>query len=217
MHAVISEDPRDVDDDGLITRDQFITLEERHARRLAEQIELDKGSDGHNKHIMRRWAVRLWNFQLESLIKDEAMVFVNIHWGGSREEARIKTLSIALVITNILKYGLHSMRVNEGFESADDKTKLVDDEDDKLLKDPEDKVLDTKTKKVVKKDDSVVKKDEKQLTDKEKKLKEYQDLKKDFPEFKEIQNRILKGISEIDPLLSKAENFIDRFQDLKKN
>ena len=129
----------------------------------------------------------------------------------------IVILSIALVITNILKYGLHSMRVNEGFESADDKTKLVDDEDDKLLKDPEDKVLDTKTKKVVKKDDSVVKKDEKQLTDKEKKLKEYQDLKKDFPEFKEIQNRILKGISEIDPLLSKAENFIDRFQDLKKN
>ena len=91
VHAVISEDPREVDDDGLITRDQFITLEERHARRLAEQIELDKGSDGHNNHIMRRWAVRLWNFQLESLIKDEAMVFVNINWGGSREEARIKT------------------------------------------------------------------------------------------------------------------------------
>ena len=129
----------------------------------------------------------------------------------------IVILCIASVVTNILKYGLQNMRVNEGFESSDEKTELVDDElKDNVLKDKEDKVLDMKTKnldtKEKKGDDSVMKKDEAASTDKEKKLKQYQDLKKDFPEFKQIQSQILKGISEIDPLLDKAENFIERFQ-----
>jgi len=129
----------------------------------------------------------------------------------------IVILCIASVVTNILKYGLQNMRVNEGFESSDEKTELVDDElKDNVLKDKEDKVLDMKTKnldtKEKKDDDSVMKKDEAASTDKEKKLKQYQDLKKDFPEFKQIQSQILKGISEIDPLLDKAENFIERFQ-----
>ena len=80
-----------MDEDGLISRDQFMILEERHASRLAERLELDKGTDGHKQLVVRRWAVRLWNFQLESQVVDEAMVFMNINWGGDRQEARIRT------------------------------------------------------------------------------------------------------------------------------
>jgi hypothetical protein len=130
----------------------------------------------------------------------------------------IVILCLALVVTNILKYGLRNMRVSEGFESSDEKSELTDTElNDNILKKSDKKIPDVKSKdtdknQIKKGDDSVGKKDEKSLSDKEKKLKEYQELKKDFPEFKQIQSQILKGISEIDPLLDKAENFIDKFE-----
>jgi hypothetical protein len=117
-------------------------------------------------------------------------------------------LCIALVISNILKYGLRSMRVNEGFKSSDETTTLIDSEieEDNIVKEKEDKVLDKKTdKKVVSK-----------TSEDKDKVKTYQDLKKDFPEFQKIQSQILKGISDLDPLLNKAENFIERFENAKK-
>ena len=52
---------------------------------------MDMPGDGYKRHVPRRWAVRIWNIQLDSLIKDEGMVFININWGGDREEARIRT------------------------------------------------------------------------------------------------------------------------------
>ncbi len=55
----------------------------------------------------------------------------------------------------------------------------------------------------------------------EKKKELYDKLKKDFVEFQSIQQNILAGMKEIDPLLSKAESFITKFEafgkDMKKN
>ena len=48
-------------------------------------------------------------------------------------------------------------------------------------------------------------------TDEEKK-KMYDDLQTDFKDFQKIQDSILTGMKEIDPLLTKAETFIEKFE-----
>ena len=53
--------------------------------------------------------------------------------------------------------------------------------------------------------------------EKMKKQQEYDKLKKEFVEFQSIQKDILKNMQEIDPLLSKAENFINKFEHYKKD
>ena len=75
----------------MITRDQFMNLEKRKAKRKEEAEMTETGRDGHKRHVQRRWAVRLWNLHVESLIRDDCEVFINIDWGGEREEARIRT------------------------------------------------------------------------------------------------------------------------------
>ena len=54
-------------------------------------VTTEGGVEGHKLHAQRRWAVRLWNLQVESLVRDDCQVFVNINWGGDREDSRIKT------------------------------------------------------------------------------------------------------------------------------
>ena len=49
-----------------------------------------------------------------------------------------------------------------------------------------------------------------------KKRELYDKLKGDFNEFQSIQKEILAGMKEIDPLLSKAEMFIEKFEDYGK-
>ena len=75
----------------MITREQFINLEKRRIRRKEEAEVTETTRDGHKRHVQRRWAVRLWNLNVESLIRDDCHVFINIDWGGDREEARIRT------------------------------------------------------------------------------------------------------------------------------
>ena len=40
----------------------------------------------------------------------------------------------------------------------------------------------------------------------------YDDLQTDFKDFQKIQDSILSGMKEIDPLLTKAETFIEKFE-----
>lgn len=56
----------------------------------------------------------------------------------------------------------------------------------------------------------------KESEDAEKKRELYDKLKGDFNEFQSIQKEILAGMKEIDPLLSKAELFIEKFEDYGK-
>ena len=46
----------------------------------------------------------------------------------------------------------------------------------------------------------------------EDKKKMYDDLQTDFKDFQKIQDSILTGMKEIDPLLTKAETFIEKFE-----
>jgi len=50
----------------------------------------------------------------------------------------------------------------------------------------------------------------------EKKKMLYDSLQNDFKEFEKIQSSILKGMQEIDPLLAKAESFIEKFEHYNK-
>ena len=79
------------DEDEMLTKEEFIVLENRRLDHLASLEEDEELLDGHKNYIVRRWAVRIWNFRLESMIKDEAECFLNINWAGDRKECRVKT------------------------------------------------------------------------------------------------------------------------------
>ena len=121
----------------------------------------------------------------------------------------IVILCLALSITNLIKYGISGVRINEGFEDSKDSSKLTQDENIviKNLGSTNDNQVPNNAK------DSNDTKDNKDTKDE--KNKDYNELKKDFPEFKKIQSEILSGISKIDPLLDKAESFIEKFEHFK--
>ena len=53
--------------------------------------------------------------------------------------------------------------------------------------------------------------DAEKFSDEDKK-KMFNDLQTDFKDFQKIQDSILSGMKEIDPLLTKAETFIEKFE-----
>jgi len=100
----------------------------------------------------------------------------------------IVVLCIALVVTHILKFGIRTV-ISEGFEEEEDKDKEnmeTEEEDKENMENKEDEIQDT---------------DEK---------------KKDFEEFQAIQDKILGGMKELDPLITKAEGFIEKYSHLIK-
>jgi len=131
----------------------------------------------------------------------------------------VVVLVIALCITHVFKYGAASY-VSEGMENHEDgektdnaaPTKKPDDvptkkPDDVLAKKPDDKP----TKKP---DDKPPAKPIKPTTEKTDNV-EYADLKNDYQDFKGIQDEIMTGLQKIDPLLSRAEAFITKFENYK--
>lgn len=123
----------------------------------------------------------------------------------------IVILSIALVVTHILKYG-NSAYINEGFENEESS-------DDSEKSDDEDGDVTDESKKKNKKEGLTNEKDSKKEDSNKKEDKgdkiEYADLKRDYQDFQGIQNKILDSLKEIDPLLSRAENFIEKFEKYK--
>ena len=109
----------------------------------------------------------------------------------------VVVLVIALCITHVFKYGAASY-VSEGMENQEDSA-----EDDKPTKKPDDKPIkkpdDKPTKPIKPEKDNV----------------EYADLKNDYQDFKGIQEEIMTGLQKIDPLLSRAEAFITKFENYK--
>jgi hypothetical protein len=102
----------------------------------------------------------------------------------------IVVLFTALLVTHVLKYGKSSY---EGLDNMDN------DNDDAESESPK-----KKDKELVGDSDSSG----------EEKI-EYGELKKDFTDFQGVQNKILSGLREIDPLLQKAEDFIKKFEGYK--
>jgi len=113
---------------------------------------------------------------------------------------------LALVITNILKYGI---KMNEGFEGNENMDKSEDKSDDKQ------KMSDVNEDE--EKKDKKKKNDKEGSSDKSKTIDEqYENLKEEYPKFKVVQQEILDGVKKMEPLLQKAESFIDKFDYYKK-
>lgn len=117
----------------------------------------------------------------------------------------IVVLCIALVVTHVLKFGVR--QVSEGFaEGADGE----DEEERKEgLEDEEEPKEGLETEMKPKAKGVKGAKDDKNVPEEEK--------KKDFEEFQQVQDKILGGMKELDPLISKAEGFIEKYSHLMQN
>jgi len=109
----------------------------------------------------------------------------------------IVILFISLVFTHILKYGTN---ISEGM--TDKKTDSSENNEESEEKKTSKKPQETKNEK---KDETTKKKDNVTI----------ESLQNDFQDFQTIQEKILKGMKEIDPLLTKAESFIEKFERYK--
>jgi hypothetical protein len=107
---------------------------------------------------------------------------------------------IALCITHVIKYGTYAY---EGFEDNNDDDLLSSPNTDNSNTDNKNKVIDNKNKVMDKKNVS------------NDNSTELSDLKKDYVEFQGIQDKIISGMKEIDPLLTKAEVFVKKFENYK--
>jgi len=121
----------------------------------------------------------------------------------------IVILFISLVFTHILKYGTN---ISEGMtdEKTDSSENIETTEEKKPNKTTEEKKSNKTTDE--KSDEKLTKKDN---SENKKTTPTIESLQNDFQDFQTIQEKILKGMKEIDPLLTKAENFIEKFERYK--
>ena len=115
----------------------------------------------------------------------------------------IVILGVAIGVTYLLNYTSVKM-ISEGAENMKEDEKTEDEEEDTEEEATEEKPEEEATEE--KPED-----DETPETDEDKK-KMYDDLQTDFKDFQKIQDSILSGMKEIDPLLTKAETFIEKFE-----
>jgi hypothetical protein len=108
----------------------------------------------------------------------------------------IVILFISLVFTHILKYGT---KINEGMENESEP--VLDNSGNSI------DVEKPKNDKNIKENYSSDKKN--------RDTPSIESLQSDFQDFQTLQEKILKGMKEIDPLLTKAENFIEKFERYK--
>ena len=128
----------------------------------------------------------------------------------------IVVLLSAIIFTNLIKMvypgqeGMKGKKVKEGLEHEDDEDEeedLYDKEEKEKEEEEEDEGVSLNIKQTA---------EEKKDAELKKKQETYDKLKTDFNEFQSIQQDILKNMKEIDPLLTKAENFIAKFEKFKK-
>lgn len=142
----------------------------------------------------------------------------------------IVILLIALLFTHGIKYGnkvirkegLEGLEGEEGQEGEEGEEKEDPKEGDEKVESKKKDVLgDDKLQDLIDKSVSGSNNRLKDIASKEGDIKEkqatYDKLKGDFNEFQDIQKDILNNMKVIDPLLTRAENFITKFEHFKKN
>jgi cytoskeletal protein RodZ len=119
----------------------------------------------------------------------------------------IVILFISLVFTHILKYGTN---INEGMENEnfDSIEGMENEKKEKSDSTEEKKNVDTTEEK------KTPKKSSEPMSDKND-VPNVKSLQKDFENFQSVQEQILTGMKAIDPLLTKAESFIEKFEKYK--
>ena len=130
----------------------------------------------------------------------------------------IIVLSIALLFTHALNYAKHMYNI-EGMsdnknknENDDDNNNNNDDNNDETENDDNNKLEESDKLEDIEKDIKNSEYDNQKLKDKQ---AAYDKLKDDFNEFQDIQSHILGNMKEIEPLLNKAESFIEKFESYK--
>ena len=121
----------------------------------------------------------------------------------------IVILCVALTLSKMIGMGLSKAGL-EGFkgkgkrgEHEDKDEKKKDEKKDKSKKDDEEEL-----------DDSP---NSNELSDKTKDemKRQFEKLKEEYPEFKAIQDDLIEGISKMDPILDKAEAFMNKYSQYK--
>lgn len=120
----------------------------------------------------------------------------------------IVIIVIALSITNIFKYGIQGVRLNEGFENeeSDNKNENEKPENKKNTK-PENEEFDNK---------NVKKENMEHLSGNSTNkptIKPSSELKSDLENFQQIQQQITEGLEKMTPLLEQADTFIEKYKD----
>jgi len=142
----------------------------------------------------------------------------------------IVVLSIAMAVTHILKYGIqhsrkygiqHSRkygiqhsRVHEGFESSEEHEQHEQYEQYEQNEEHEQHEEHEEHEEHEQHEETV---DDNEKKEHKSKMSQFKELKQEFPEFKKIQEQILEGVNKMNPLLNKAESFIEKFNDYKSS
>ena len=130
----------------------------------------------------------------------------------------ILILIVALLFTHFIKFTIHYKKEgmeNKKKEGLKSKKEGMEDKEEKEEDSKEEKEEEPKLDKV-EVDEDLPENEDMSEGEKKQKKEEYDKLKKEFVEFQSIQKDILKNMQEIDPLLNKAENFINKFEHYKK-
>ena len=124
----------------------------------------------------------------------------------------IVILCLTLVGTSLLQKFLNKSSY-EGFEEKKDKKKEEKKEENKeeTEEEVEEEVAEEENEDEV--DDA--NSNEKSDKTKDEMKKQFEELKKQYPEFKAIQDDLINGILKIDPVLEKAEAFMNKYSQYK--
>lgn len=166
-----------------------------------------------NKYVLYILAViAIVNILMFANQKDYNSVFMFVIIGflvSFFSKNMIVVLLSAILLTHALKYVLstresmkNKKKTKENFENEDEEKEDKPEEEDEDILDTID--IDAEPTEDEADDNKLAKKQE-----------TYEKLKDDFTEFQSIQEDILKNMKEIDPLLTKAESFIEKFEQYK--
>ena len=165
--------------------------------------------------------VSLVNVLFFGYIKDFQSVFTFLIVGllmSFFSNNMIVILLAAIVLTNVIKFSLKIQPNNEGMDNMKKKKKVkenmeTEEEDSVVVSGDDKKQLD----KFLEDAENLEKEVEESSDDldQQQKMEMYKELKKDMIEFEGLQKSIMNNMKEIDPLLTRAENFVEKFEGYK--
>ena len=176
---------------------------------------LDMGIIVHNRYVLYFLAVLaaidLFYF---AMVGDNmsAIIFILVGLLTSFfNKNMILVLTVALVTTHLLKYGT---KVAEGLENQDS---IEDPKSKEATEESTEESTEKSTEKSTKESKSKDTTDKKEKTegmedDKDKLEENYENVQEDMKEFLKTQDKILAGMSQLEPLMAKAEAFVDKFE-----
>lgn len=125
----------------------------------------------------------------------------------------IVILCVTLIMTNIVKKGMKQVGY-EGFEEKEEKKEedKKETEESPIKKDKKEKKESTKVDDEV---DDAPNSNESSSQTKDEMKREFEKLKEEYPEFSALKEDIVDAMVKIDPILDKAETFMNKYSKYK--